>query len=260
MRAGEAILDVYNAAGDIEVVSKEDNSPLTIADQQAHKVIAEGLAALDADIPVLSEESELPDYAERQQWQRYWLVDPLDGTKEFINRNGEFTVNVALIEKGVPVAGWVYVPVKSQLYYGWSGTRRAAFKEENGVARAIQTRRLDRARPLEVVASRRHGGATLAMMLEKAKKVFADIDLKSFGSSLKICMVAEGAADWYPRLAPTSEWDTAAAQAVLLGAGGRIVNQQMEALSYNQKESILNPFFHALGDNNELWESLLKDR
>jgi len=259
MRAGEEILDVYYSSDELEIQSKQDDSPLTIADQRAHRVIVDGLTALDPAIPVLSEEAELVAFAERQHWQKYWLVDPLDGTKEFIGKNGEFTVNIALIEHGHPLAGWVGVPVKSVLYYGWCGADKAAFKEHDGIVTNINTRPLDTERPLDVVASRRHGGESLVLLLEKARKIFPDIELNNFGSSLKICMVAEGAADWYPRLAPTSEWDTAAAHAVLVGAGGSVVNDQFEPLTYNQKESVLNPFFHAFGRTDDLWLKLVKD-
>ncbi|WP_020407073.1 3'(2'),5'-bisphosphate nucleotidase CysQ [Hahella ganghwensis] len=259
-RAGDAILEVYSAAEGVEVMTKDDDSPLTIADQRAHKIIVEGLRELDSSIPVLSEESDLQDYEIRRQWQRYWLVDPLDGTKEFINRNGEFTVNIALIESGRPVAGWVYVPVKEKLYYGWSHDgQHEAFLEESDKVETISRRRLNPEGKVVVVASRRHGGEALQGMLEKAQQVFSEVDLQSIGSSLKICLVAEGKADWYPRLAPTSEWDTAAAHAVLLGAGGVMVDTELASLEYNQKESILNPFFHALGETNEIWQSLLKE-
>ncbi len=256
--AGAAILEVYNSAEGVEVITKADDSPLTIADQRAHKIIVAGLQAIDSSIPILSEESELPAYEERRHWQCYWLVDPLDGTKEFINRNGEFTVNIALIVGGHPVAGWVYVPVKEQLYYGWNDVEAVeAFREDSAGVEAIHSRSLNPASKVVVVASRRHGGEALESMLGKAKEIFADIELQSIGSSLKICLVAEGKADWYPRLAPTSEWDTAAAHAVLLGAGGVMVDTQLASLDYNQKESILNPHFHALARTNPIWKELL---
>jgi len=257
--AGTSIMDVYTSAEGVEVITKTDDSPLTIADQRAHKIIVAGLQSLDDSIPVLSEESELPSFVERRQWRRYWLVDPLDGTKEFINRNGEFTVNIALIEGGRPVAGWVYVPVKEQLYYGWSlDDATEAFREDATGIEAIHCRPLNPASKVVVVASRRHGGEALEGILEKAKDVFSEIDLQSIGSSLKICLVAEGKADWYPRLAPTSEWDTAAAHAVLLGAGGVMVDSGLTSLEYNQKESILNPHFHALGEAHAVWKELLR--
>ena len=256
--AGAAIMEVYTAAEGVEVITKADDSPLTIADQRAHKIIVAGLQSLDHSIPVLSEESELPLFAERQKWRRYWLVDPLDGTKEFINRNGEFTVNIALIEDGRPVAGWVYVPVKEQLYYGWSQPDATeAFREDAAGIEAIHCRPLNPSSKVVVVASRRHGGEALEGMLEKARDAFAEIELQSIGSSLKICLVAEGKADWYPRLAPTSEWDTAAAHAVLLGAGGVMVDTQLTSLEYNRKDSILNPHFHALGEVHSVWKELL---
>ncbi|MBU6954145.1 3'(2'),5'-bisphosphate nucleotidase CysQ [Hahella sp. HN01] len=256
--AGAAILDVYEKAESIEITTKDDDSPLTQADRRAHAIIAEGLRKMPEGFPVLSEESTLPDYEERRQWTTYWLVDPLDGTKEFINRNGEFTVNIALIHEGFPVAGWVYVPVRSQLYYGWSlDGDAAAFLAENGASHAIAARKLNPEAEVVVVASRRHGGEALQPMLDKAEARFAKLERKSIGSSLKICLVAEGKADWYPRLAPTSEWDTAAAHAVLLGAGGVMVDAEYKPLRYNSKESILNPHFHAIADDGEVWKELV---
>ncbi len=165
-------------------------------------------------------------------------------------------MNIALVEDQKPVAGWVYVPVKEQLYYGWVTPEPEAFKEAAAGIEQIFSRKLEPTN-LAVVASRRHGGEALQEMLERAKGVFENIDLKNFGSSLKICMIAEGRADWCPRLAPTSEWDTAAAHAVLLGAGGLIVDSTLQDLEYNRKDSMLNPHFHAFGEANSLWQKLV---
>jgi 3'(2'), 5'-bisphosphate nucleotidase len=244
--AGTAILAIYSAA-DFDVEHKADASPLTRADLASHRCITAALQVLTPDIPVLSEESAPVPWPIRQQWQRYWLVDPLDGTKEFIKRNGEFTVNIALIENGVPVLGIVYVPVKDVLYGGCRGT--GAWKVANGTRQDIATSPVGASqRSLRVVASRSHRGEELDQWLQRVQGRFPDLALVSMGSSLKICLVAEGAADIYPRLAPTSEWDTAAAQAVLEAAGGVLVDAGFREYRYNTKENILNPFFFAIGD------------
>ena len=259
--AGEAILEVYDRA-DHEVQTKDDNSPLTAADRAAHHIIVDGLHALAPDIPVLSEESEAPDYDVRRKWSRYFLVDPLDGTKEFINRNGEFTVNIALIEEGAPVLGVVFVPVKNVLYAGWcTEDKRTAWVERGGERQPIRTRavkpRLRDGQTLTVVASRRHGGEALAGLMTVLEQHFSKLDTANMGSSIKLCLVAEGAADFYPRLAPTSEWDTAAAHAVVVAAGGKVVDTRFAALRYNAKEDILNPFFYVIGDPSFPWEDIL---
>ncbi len=255
-QAGDAIMEVYEADADIEIENKEDDSPVTRADYAAHHVIDAGLKALTPDWPVLSEEGGIPDYNERQQWQRYWLVDPLDGTKEFINRNGEFTVNIALIERGEPVLGLVYVPVKNVLYTGIAG--EGAWREDAGELTAISARPLQEGNELKVVGSRRHGAEALDALIERIRPRFSSVELVSMGSSLKICALAEGSADWYPRLALTSEWDTAAAHAVLNAAGGQLVDEKLEVLRYNTKEELLNPFFHAMGDPKFAWQELIE--
>ncbi len=253
--AGKAILEVYDAAGPIEVSNKSDDSPVTKADHAAHIIIERGLKALTPDIPILSEEGGLPDFEQRSSWQLYWLVDPLDGTKEFINKNGEFTVNIALIDRHRPVLGLVYVPVKNIMYYG--AENLGAYKEQEGKINAIEARPVSFESDLNVVGSRRHGAEALDKLLEIISPKFKSVDLVSMGSSLKICALAEGSADWYPRLALTSEWDTAAAHAVLNAAGGQIVDDQLKELTYNRKDSLLNPFFHAFGDRNFEWSTLI---
>jgi len=252
--AGEVILAVYNRNESIKISNKEDNSPLTEADLAAHQIIISELKKLTPGIPVLSEESATISWEERQTWTRYWLVDPLDGTKEFINRNGEFTVNIALIDEHVPVLGVVYIPVTKTLYSGGLGL--GAFREENGKEIRIQVKdtKLDEA--AKIVASRSHRGEELDRWLEKVGKSFPAVELLSMGSSLKICLVAEGAADIYPRLALTSEWDTAAAQAVLEAAGGTLLDVDFRVYRYNLKEDILNPYFFAIGDKSFNWQSL----
>lgn len=255
-QAGEAILEVYHSADPIEIQSKDDDSPVTKADHAAHIVIEAGLKNLDIQYPVLSEEGGIPSFKERQQWDRYWLVDPLDGTKEFINKNDEFTVNIALIDGSEAVLGLVYVPVKEELYVGVKGA--GAWKETRGERSFIQALPIEENHELKVVGSRRHGAEALDALLEKITPQFAAVDLVSMGSSLKICALAEGTADWYPRLALTSEWDTAAAHAVLAAAGGEIVDEDFKPLVYNQKDSLLNPFFHGFGDKSFDWEGLVK--
>lgn len=245
-QAGTAILDVYNR-DDHAVQHKADDSPLTAADLAAHHIITESLQALTPELPVLSEESAEVPWAVRRTWGRYWLVDPLDGTKEFINRNGEFTVNIALIDQGAPVLGIVFVPVLDLLYIGAQGL--GAWKEEKGRRVPICSVAVASGqKSLRVVASRRHGGAELDAWLDRARQHFPELELVNMGSSLKICLVAEGKADIYPRLAPTSEWDTAAAQGVLEAAGGTLTDTDFRPYRYNRKDDILNPYFYAMGD------------
>ena len=246
--AGAAILEIYNR-GDVDVDHKDDNSPITEADRAAHNLIEARLQALTPEIPVFSEESGGIAYEDRKDWPRFWLVDPLDGTKEFIKRNGEFTVNIALVEGDRPVLGVVQVPVLDVCYLGGEGL--GAFKEENGQRRAIQCRERDL--PIIMVASRSHGGGTQMDVLEALiQQRLGAVEKTSMGSSLKLCLVAEGKADLYPRLAPTSEWDTAAAHAVVSAAGGEVVNTDFEPLVYN-KEDILNPHFLVFGQPADDW-------
>lgn len=258
--AGRAILEIYDS-GDFEVSSKSDESPLTAADLAAHNIIVAALTELTPDLPVLSEESPQISFDQRKTWHRYWLVDPLDGTKEFIGKNGEFTVNIALIEDGAPVLGVVYVPVKDVLYFAVQGKTTYARRLENAVLMDIHVRSMrDRElanQPLTIVASRRHGGEALASCIERLTNHFPDLGTINMGSSLKICLVASGAADLYPRLAPTCEWDTAAAQAIVEAAGGAIVDTNHEPLRYNQKEELLNPFFYVIADRTYSWRELL---
>jgi 3'(2'), 5'-bisphosphate nucleotidase len=240
-RAGREILDVYGT--DFEARAKADNSPLTEADLRAHRLIVAALSALQPHLPVLSEESAEIPFSERSGWERYWLVDPLDGTKEFVSRNGEFTVNIALIEGHRPVMGVVHIPVSDTTYSGIPG--QGAWREANDRGRLpIGVRRTSRP-PLRVVGSRSHGNPAL----ENALLALGPCELKSAGSSIKLCMVAEGSADLYPRLGPTSEWDIAAGQAVVEAAGGQVVRvSDGTALQYNVGESLLNPDFLAYGD------------
>lgn len=248
--AGEAILQVYNSA--FQVDRKSDDSPVTMADMAAHRLLVPALQQLEA-IPVLSEEAEIPDFQQRRHWRRYWLIDPLDGTREFIQRNPDFTVNVALIENHQPILGIVHAPVSGTTYGGIPGV--GAWKFEQGVHTVIHAR--DAADRLELVVSRHHGGRAAEPLIKTLSNHYGQINLQYVGSSLKLCLVAEGKADLYPRLAPTCEWDTAAAQAVVEAAGGRVVNSQMAPLQYNIKASLLNPHFFVLGKGDFDWASLL---
>ena len=237
-RAGAAILEVYNRP-DFGVETKEDNSPLTEADRRSHEVIDAGLRALTPDIPILSEEGRDIPYAERQQWQRFWLVDPLDGTKEFIKRNGEFTVNIALIDRGRPVLGVIYAPALDILYFGELGSE--AWKQDAaGAVTPLRVRQPAQGEGHAVVKSRSHPSGELAAFLETIEVA----DSVPVGSSLKFCVVAEGRATLYPRFGPTMEWDTGAGQAIVEAAGGRVVTveDRNQPLPYN-KENLLNGFF-----------------
>ncbi|MFQ2094713.1 3'(2'),5'-bisphosphate nucleotidase CysQ [Aeromonas taiwanensis] len=239
--AGDAIMSIYSQPFAVEY--KQDESPLTAADKGAHEVIVQALARLTPYIPVLSEESSPEVMAARFGWSRYWLVDPLDGTKEFVSRNGEFTVNIALIEQGTPTWGLVYAPVLDKLWYGGKGL--GAWCVVEGRHEAIQTRPHREGEPLRVVGSRNHlSRETLDYLARFGDMERGEIELVSMGSSLKFCIIAEGGAALYPRLAPTCEWDTGAAQAVLEGAGGSVTQLDGSALAYN-KPDILNPWFVA---------------
>jgi len=235
--AGAAIMNIYSQ--EIEVVSKADDSPLTQADLASHHVICEGLAKI-SDLPILSEESVKIDWAERQSWDRYWLIDPLDGTKEFIKRNGEFTVNIALIENHQPVFGVVYAPVLETTYWGAVG--QGAYREIAGEETRINLTSPENLENLKVVGSRSHVSPDMESFLAD----FVNPEIVPKGSSLKLCMVAEGSADIYPRLGLTSEWDTGAGHAVVSAAGGIVCKTDGSDLLYNAEEDILNPYFLVL--------------
>ena len=255
--AGDAILKVYES--DFEVENKADESPLTQADLAAHEVIMKGLTELDPNVPIISEESVPPGYDVRRSWSRYWLVDPLDGTKEFVNRNGEFTVNIALIENHAPAWGIVGVPVQEKIYIGDVAEGRAKLLEADG-AREIRGREMDQdTAELVVVASRSHGGERLEQYLDELEGKMNSMSRTPVGSSLKLCVLAAGEADCYPRLGPTSEWDIGAAHAVLHAAGGEVYQFDRSPLDYNAKESFLNPEFVAVADRAFDWWSLLPD-
>ena len=249
--AGSRIIEIYNS-DDFGIEVKGDNSPLTKADKAAHEILVGALERLAVG-PVLSEEDANIPWSERQKWNQYWLVDPLDGTKEFIKRNGEFTVNVALIRGGEPVLGVVYAPARDLWYFGEKTL--GAFRQE-GVAAPKPISPADlpaRDSVWRIVGSRSHTSEDF----DRFMTGFPQSELVSMGSSLKLCMVADGSADLYPRLIPTSEWDTAAAQAVVEAAGGTVLNwETMKPLRYNTKESLLNPYFVVCAKPAEIWMSL----
>ncbi len=249
IKAGLAILDVYNS-DNFQVQDKEDKSPLTAADLASHKVIVEGLEVLNnklgENIPILSEESAKEGYEVRKDWNRFWLVDPLDGTKEFIKRNGEFTVNIALIEDQSPVLGFVYVPVKDELYYGLTKDQKAVKLENAGTANPeiINLNPQASENLVRIVASKSHLNEDTKKVIDAITDKYPENSFLSAGSSLKLCLVAEGQADFYPRYAPTMEWDTAAADAVCRAAGCTVMDAGLhKALIYN-KENQLNPYFY----------------
>lgn len=260
--AGREIMAVYRNPGSIAVSSKVDDSPLTEADTRANTLICSQLQLLTPGIPILSEEGTLVPFAQRQQWQEYWLIDPLDGTREFIERNGEFTVNIALVREGSPVLGVVHAPATGTTWFGVIGL--GAWKRgENEALEHIKTRAFEQELAqctLKVVTSRRHNSDAVDTMLEYLSSRFAAVQMQGIGSSLKFCLLAEGKADFYPRLAPTSEWDTAAAQAVLEAAGGQVLRTDFTALRYNCKDDILNPHFIAVGDARLNWQRLVETK
>ena len=240
--AGTAILPYWRS--NVAVKEKADASPVTAADLAAHHILLDGLRALTPDVPVLSEEAADIALAERVTWTRWWLVDPLDGTKEFIAGSEEFTVNVALIEQGRVVFGVVGIPANGRCYYGGAGLG-AWCSDAPGAEQSISVR-LAPAQGFTLVASKRHSSPAQETLLAGLAERFGEPALANIGSSLKFCLLAEGNADCYPRLAPTSQWDTAAAQGVLEGAGGEVLDLSGEALTYEARESFLNPSFLAL--------------
>ncbi len=255
-KAGDAILSVYDK-DEISVSQKSDDSPVTEADRKAHRIITDGLEQIARDIPVISEEGTIPPFAERSSWKRFWLVDPLDGTREFIARTDEFTINIALIEDDTPVLGVIYSPVTRACYFGGSALHGSWRQLESQAPVAIRTRPCAPEGLLNVAVSRRHGRDQLTALIARFEQRFSEVHLTVAGSSLKGVLVAEGALDIYPRRGPTSEWDTAAQQAIVEAAGGRVVDIELNALRYNRKESLINPSFYVLGDPNAEWESLL---
>lgn len=251
--AGKAILAIYDT--DFSIEEKDDKSPLTEADLASHNLIIKRLSELTPGIPILSEESDKLPFEERASWQTYWLVDPLDGTREFIKHNGEFTVNIALIHQHKSIIGVINVPVLDVDYFAWENG--GSFKsEQTAAAIPISVKKLDDSdnTPLSVAGSRSHGSEMMKHYMEK----LGPVEMISMGSSLKFCLVAEGRADLYPRLGLTSEWDTAAAHCIVEQSGGYITKTDMTPLEYNTKDSLLNPFFFVFGDNTRDWSQYLE--
>ncbi len=233
--AGEAIIKIYNSNFDYQL--KKDLSPITAADNLSNNIIIKRLKLLTPEIPILSEESCNIPYPIRQQWTQFWLVDPLDGTKEFINKNGEFTVNIALIEQNIPILGVIHIPVTGETYWGSATNGSFYTKEDNNVRQINVSKNLKN--PVRILASRSHPSKALDSLLSKIK----DYEIIYRGSSIKFCLIASGKADLYPRLGPTSEWDTAAGEAIVSFAGGYTLTKNGLPLAYNSKESLLNPNF-----------------
>ncbi|MNZ25694.1 3'(2'),5'-bisphosphate nucleotidase CysQ [compost metagenome] len=253
-KAGDLILPFWHS--DLAIDEKADASPVTVADFAAHRLLSEGLRALAPEIPVLSEEDCDIPLEQRAAWERWWLVDPLDGTKEFIAGSEEFTVNVALIERGRVVFGVVGIPAAGRCYYGGAGL--GAWREERDDQPEEIAVRVAPDEAFTVVASKRHSSPAQERLLEGLAERFGNLALANIGSSLKFCLLAEGSADCYPRLAPTSQWDTAAAQGVLEGAGGEVLNLRGEPFTYEARENFLNTSFLALPQAAEWREELIQ--
>lgn len=233
--AGEAISEIYNS--DFDYQFKKDLSPITTADTLSHSIITERLKTVTPEIPILSEENCNISYNIRSQWKQYWLVDPLDGTKEFINKNGEFTVNIALIDKNTPIFGIIHIPVTNETYWG-SKVSGSFYSSDKHDAKQIKVSE-NYQNPILIVASRSHPSSELDSLLETIK----DYKIINIGSSAKFCLVASGKADFYPRFGPTSEWDVAAGEAIVRFAGGHMMTIDGKPMSYNLKEDYLNPSF-----------------
>lgn len=256
-QAGAAILDIYNRSA-YTVVEKSDESPLTEADIAAHQIIDAGLPKI-FDVPIISEEAETPDQEQRSQWKQFWLVDPLDGTKEFINRHGEFTVNIALIVEGEPVFGLIYAPVTDECFYGGDGKAFCKVGDEPAIPLKasnpdLQIGEFDRIR---VLGSKRHGMDQFNRLCEKLEQKVARVERISVGSALKLGYLASGQGEVYPRFGNVSEWDIAAGHAILRCVGGDILSLQYEQISYGKKPSMIVPGFFAIGQVDFDWRTLL---
>jgi 3'(2'), 5'-bisphosphate nucleotidase len=261
-QAGEAICAHYVAPAAGEYEAKGDDSPLTQADLASHALLLAGLNTLAREIPVLSEESGAEEIADRHQWSRYWLVDPLDGTREFLERTGEFTINIALIDQHRPVLGVLYLPLEQVAYVGIPGqlaNRYSPGEKDTWSVVELSTRSLENDRDLVVLASRRHRGGRLQSCLDWLGEHWGPVSRNNMGSALKFCRLAAGEGDFYPRFSPCCEWDTAAGQAVLEAAGGCLLGLDGEPLRYNCSDSLYSPPFYAVADpDHALWQQLLQ--
>jgi 3'(2'), 5'-bisphosphate nucleotidase len=236
--AGKAILEIYQK--DFSVEYKDDKSPLTEADKVSNEIIVDALKELTPEIPIISEENKLIEYEVRKSWKKCWLVDPIDGTKEFIKKNGEFTINIALIENGNPILSVVGVPAQNIIFYAEHG--KGAFKIENNITTKLMATTVSED-TIRIVGSRSHQTPELIAFVEEQKEKYPNVEFVAAGSSLKFCLIADGKADIYPRLGPTMEWDTAAGHLVATEAGTEVVIWNTKSkLTYN-KENLLNPFF-----------------
>jgi len=248
-RAGEKILEIYKT--DFSITNKEDNSPLTAADTVAHQEICQSLSALTPDMPILSEESSHIDFSERTKWAQYWLVDPLDGTREFIKKNDEFTVNIALIDGHQSVLGVVHIPIIDTSYMATTNYGAHKRDKKNKIEK-ISTRKVNK-ECITIAGSRSHSNQKQKSFISKIKNA----EVLSVGSSKKFCLIAEGKADIYPRFGPTSEWDTAAAQCIVEESGGSVVNRNFNSIEYNTKNSLINPPFFAIADIAFNWNQFI---
>ena len=261
LEAGGLICDHYHAPEADQYQSKGDDSPLTRADVDSHHCLLAGLEALTPRLPVLSEESTEEDQAQRREWPRYWLVDPLDGTKEFLARTGEFTINIALIAEHKPVLGVLYLPLEQAAYVGIPGVGAWHYQYADGAWREtpLAARSLQQGKPLMVLASRRHRGPRLMACLEWLGEHWGEVDRLDSGSALKFCQLAEGKGDLYPRFTPCCEWDTAAGQALVEAAGGQVLGLDGLPLRYNCGDSLMSPNFYAIADPaHALWSQMLR--
>ncbi len=241
--AGEVILNYYNE--NVDVIYKDDESPLTKADLASHKIITDSIKKITPDIPILSEE-EFIDWKIRKKWKKYWLIDPLDGTKEFIKKNDEFTVNIALIENNRPILGVIYTPALNELFYSIKNFGSYKILTKKKLNTLNEAKRISinkkKSNKIKIVGSRSHSNPILDKWVNKN---FNEFDILQKGSSLKFCLIAEGSADIYPRFGPTSEWDIAAGHIILEEAGGKLKSIDNKEILYNEKENILNPDFFA---------------
>lgn len=258
LSAGQAIADHYYAPGADQYQSKGDDSPLTQADLASHDILAAGLQQITPELPILSEESSDEDKAKRHDWPTFWMVDPLDGTKEFLARTGEFTINIALIDDHQPVLGIIYLPLTQQAYVGIPGHEARVYQGPMWSYSDLLSRSLVQGSPMTVLASRRHRGPRLQSCLRWLEQHWGEIERDNSGSALKFCQVAAGKGDFYPRYSPCCEWDTAAGQALLEASGGALLGLDGSPLRYNCRDTLLSADFLAMGDPaHPLWAQLL---